>query len=100
MTIFELIEAVKEDKLSKEQLEDYNTQLSNLFAQMMLELSELEKKEAMFMSTKGADESVASVKIRWKATSEGQRLISLKRYVLATKELINSTKSRIYKLIY
>lgn len=99
MTLLELIKSVREEKLSKEQLEDYNTQLSNLFAQMMLEIADLEKSEAIFMQF-NADRSVAQRKIEWKATEKGQRLITLKRYVLATKELISSTKNRIYKLIY
>ncbi len=101
MTILELISAVREERLSKEQLEDYSTQLSNLFASMKIEQADLEKKEAMFMAThKNPQNSVAEVKVNWKSTHEGQRLIEIKNYGIATKELINSCKSRIYKLIY
>lgn len=100
MTLLELIKSVKDNKLTREQLEDYHSQMSNLFAEMQLEMADLEKEEAIFMNSKGEDESVASVKIRWKATQEGQRLLMLKRYALATKEMISSIKSRVYQLIY
>ncbi len=55
--------------------------------------------EAIFMAKKDRDISVAETKINWKGTDEGLRLIVLKRYCLATKEMINSLKSRIYKLL-
>lgn len=100
MTINQLIQAVKEEKLSREQLESYRDQMSNLFADMQLELAELEKTEALFMGRKPDEVSVAQRKLEFKATREGQRLIELKRYALALKELLNSLKSRIYQLIY
>lgn len=99
MTLKELIVSVKEKNLSKDQLEAYRDQLSSLFADMQLEMADLEKKEAMFMnSVKEPHESIAQVKVWWKATEEGQRLILLKRYCLATKELLNSLKSRLYSI--
>lgn len=101
MTLFELIIAVKEKHLSKDQLEDYRDQMSGLFAQMQLEMADLEKAEALFMDAWiGEDHkaSVAQKKIAWKATEKGQRLIVLKRYCLATKELLNSLKSRLYSI--
>lgn len=98
MKLQELIMAVKEKNLDKDQLEAYRDQMSHLFADMQLEIAELEKEEAQFMATKDDSESVAQVKIQWKATKEGQRLIVLKRYCLATKELLNSLRSRLYSI--
>lgn len=98
MKLQDLIIAVKEQNLTKDQLEGYRDQLSGLFAEMQIECAELEKKEALFMNTKTVDDSVAEIKIRWKASAEGQRLITLKRYCLATKELLNSLKSRLYSI--
>jgi hypothetical protein len=98
MTLKDLILAVKEKNLSKEQLENYADELSNLFAEMTLETADLEKQEALFMER--VDATVARAKVLWKATPEGQRLIVLKRYLVATKELINSLKSRTFRLIY
>lgn len=105
MKLIELIKAVREEKLTREQLEAYQDQMSYLFADLQLEMAELEKEEAQFMGTwaennEGVEASVAYKKVMWKSTKSGQRLIELKRYALATKEMINSLKSRIYKLIY
>ena len=98
MKLQDLILAVKEKNLSKDQLEDYRDQMSNLFAQLQLEMAELEKEEAIFMEQKTEQESVAQRKIEWKATKGGQRLIELKRYALALKEMLNSLKSRLYQI--
>lgn len=99
MKLQELIISVNEKKLSREQLEKYSDQLSMLFAQMMLEMAELEKEEALFLG-KESEKSVAQRKIEWKITKSGQRLIELKRYSLSIKEMLRSLKSRIYQLIY
>jgi len=100
MKLIELLTSVKEKNLSREELEKYRDQLSHLFAEIMLELAELEKKEALFMGQITEDESVAQKKVYWKASPDGQREIELKRYTLAIKEILNSLKSRIYQLIY
>lgn len=96
MTLNELIVAVKEKNLSKDELEAYRGDMSNMFAQMQFEMADLEKAEALFMEK--TDATVARAKVLWKATKEGQRLIVLKRYTLATKELLNSLKSRLYSI--
>jgi hypothetical protein len=106
MTINDLIIAVKEKNLSKDQLEDYRDQMSSLFAEIQLEMAELEKQEAVFMEggyslikfPLDKEPSVAQIKIWWKATDKGQRLIVLKRYALALKEMLNSLKSRLYSI--
>jgi hypothetical protein len=101
MTLQELIISVKEKNLSKDALENYRDELSGLFAQMQLETAELEKAEALFLEHEqnATDKpSVAQSKINWKATQQGQRLIVLKRYCLATKEMLNSLKSRLYSI--
>jgi len=99
MTLKDLIMAVKEKELSREQLEGYRDQMSHLFADMQFEIADLEKAEALFMYAKPVEMSVAERKLGWKATDQGQRLIVLKRYQLATKELLNSLKSRVYQLL-
>lgn len=101
MKLTELILAVKEKNLNEAQLENYRTEMSEIFAQMQMEMADLEKDEALFMEhNQNSIEkpSVASTKINWKATEKGQRLIVLKRYCLATKELLNSLKSRLYSI--
>lgn len=96
MTLLDLIKAVKEKNLQKDQLEDYRDQLSSLFAEMQLEIAELEKMEATFPAEHY--ESAIARKTAWKATPSGQRLIVLKRYCLATKEILSSLKSRLYSI--
>jgi ABC-type siderophore export system fused ATPase/permease subunit len=96
MKLHDLIIQVKEKNLSKDQLEEYRNDMSQVFAEMNLEMAELEKAEALFMEK--TDTTVARAKVLWKATPEGQRLIVLKRYCLATKELLNSLKSRLYSI--
>jgi len=96
MTLTELIVSVKEKSLSKDQLENYHQEMSHLFAEMQVEMADLEKLEAVFLEA--TDTTVARAKVLWKATKEGQRLIVLKRYCLATKELLNSLKSRLYAI--
>lgn len=98
MKLQDLIIAVKEQNLSKDQLEGYQQEMSGVYAQMQIEMADLEKKEALFMVKKSPEDSVAQMKIWWKATEEGQRLIVLKRYCLATKTLLNSLKSRLYSI--
>jgi len=98
MTLTELIVAVKEKNLTKDQLENYRDEMSNLYAQMQIEMADLERSEALYMEKDFGDESVAQIKIWWKATEQGQRLIVLKRYCLATKEMLNSLKSRLYSI--
>ncbi|MEI6532474.1 MAG: hypothetical protein WCO06_01400 [Candidatus Roizmanbacteria bacterium] len=102
MTLSELLVKIKEKSLSQEQLESYGDEMSALFSQMQLEMADLEKEEALFLDhCVGAEDkiSVAESKIKWKATPKGQRLIVLKRYSVATKEMINSLKSRTFRLI-
>jgi len=99
MTLTELIIAVKEQNLSKDQLEGYQQQMSEVYAQMQFEMADLEKQEAIYMNKDfGERTSVADRKVMWKATKEGQRLIVLKRYCIATKTLLNSLKSRLYSI--
>lgn len=98
MTLPELFLAVKEKQLPKDKLEAYRDEMSQLFADMQVEMADLEKEEALFMDKKTPEDSVAQMKVFWKATPSGQRLIVLKRYCIATKELLNSLKSRLYSV--
>lgn len=98
MKLHELIKQVKEQNLSKDQLEHYQQEMSYLYADLQLEMAELEKQEAIHMASKEREQSVAEMKVYWKGSKEGQRLIVLKRYSLATKTLLNSLKSRLYSI--
>lgn len=104
MTLSELIISVKENNLSKDKLEDYRDQMSSLYAEMQIELSEVEKEHALFFESmtppiwQGEKFTDIAIKRKWQATQKGLREIVLKRYCLATKELLNSLKSRLYSI--
>jgi hypothetical protein len=66
---------------------------------MHQELADLEKKEALFLNGLSEDITNATAKIKWKATSEGQRMIELKHYILPLNKILDSLKSRIYTFI-
>ena len=99
MSLLELLFAVKEQHLQKDQLEQYRDQLASLYADMQIEIADLEKDEAIFFYQRTApDRSDISIKREWKATDKGQRLILLNRYVKATAKVLDSLKSRLYSI--
>lgn len=97
MTLKELILAVKEKTLSKEQVEGYRDDLANLSAQMFLEMADLEKAEALFLDSSQEKTAVASQR-KWNASEKGQRQIQLKNYIRATDKILGSLKSRLYSM--
>ncbi len=101
MTLKELMEAVKEKNLTKDQLEEYRNDMSNVYAMMQFELADIEKEKARFfydMKNIAPKDSDVSIKRNWQSTQYGLREIELKRYCLATKELLNSLKSRLFSI--
>lgn len=99
MKLIDLINAVKDRKLTKEQLEHYFDELSELEALLHLELSELEKSEAIFLDA-CLEKTNVDKERKWKASKEGLRQIEVKNYIRAIKPLLSSVKNRIYQKIY
>ena len=97
MNLKELFEAVREESLTKDKLEDYHKALSELRGQMRLELADITKKKAVFMLG-NPEQSVAQRKINWSAGKEGQREIDLKAYIGATSDNLGSVKSRLFSI--
>jgi len=96
-TLKDLIVAVKERNLTKDQLEVYRDSMAELVAQMHFELAEIEKECALFLDA--SEEKTEGGKIRkWKVTSKGQREIELKNYIKATNKMIDSLKSRLFNV--
>jgi len=95
MRLLKLFEEVKEENLNKEQLEQYFSELSQLMAQVVLELAEKEKEEGIFMG-ENIEEKTATRKREWKRSQSGQRLIQLKAYKTAGNLVLQSIKTRIY----
>jgi hypothetical protein len=98
MKLQDLALAIKDDKLSKDQLESYHSELCNLKSQLYLELAELKKEKALFMVRREQGESIASRKESWDATPRGQRKFEIESYISSTKALTDSIKSRLYSI--
>lgn len=96
------MKAVKEEKMDKYQLEAYRDQLSSLFGELNIELAEIEKAKAIYFDEKKTLDPTAtdiSIKRKWQASDKGLREIVLKRYIIATKELLSSLRNRLYNFL-
>ena len=98
MKLLELFEKVKDEKLNKEQIEDFYSQMSRLRADVKMELSGIQKERAKFMLG-SPEKSVAQRKIEWQGGEKGQREIELKSYISALGDHLDSLKTRIYSLL-
>ncbi len=97
MNLKDLFTAVKEHNLTKTDLEKYHTELTSLYAQMLLEIAEKEKLEALFFLEKTSPEVTdVSIKRTWRGTTDGLRLIELKSFAKATEKVLSSLKNRMY----
>lgn len=96
--LLQLFTEVKDENLSKEKIESYHQQLSELRADIKLELASLDKQKAIFM-LRNPEKSVAQRKTEWDGSEAGLRRIELKSYLSATTDHINSLKTRIYALL-
>lgn len=97
MKLLDLFTAIKEESLTKDKLEDYHKELSELYAQMHLELGEVKKRKGMYMLPNPELSGIAILR-KWNATSDGQREIELKSYIKATATTLSSLKSRLFSI--
>lgn len=99
MTIIELFDAVREQNLGKDKLEQYHTVLSSLYGDMQIEIAGIKKDKAIyFFERTNAETPDIKIKRAWEVTEKGQRLILLEAYVKATSKMLNSLKSRLYSM--
>jgi beta-mannanase len=97
MKLIELIKSVREEKLSKDQLENYRDQMSSLFAEMQLELAEIRKTKALYFVEKRSKTDKETER-NWQITKEGLREIELSHYSKALEKLLSSLKARLYQI--
>ena len=90
--------AIKEENLSKEQLDVLYSNLAQLRADVRMETSQLLKAKAMFLAG-NPEKSVAQRKIEWDSSENGQRLLELKMYILVLGDSMEGVKTRIYSLL-
>lgn len=99
MTLTDLINKINEKKLPKEGLEHYRDQLSGLYSKMCIEMADILKAKALFIDGYEAKTDIEK-KRKWQVTQKGLRELELKQYIIATKEMLSSLKSRIFSQIY
>ncbi len=97
MKLLELIKAVNEKKLTKDQLEEYRDEMSNLFAQMQFELAEVKKSKAIYFIEHKLESDKATERA-WQATEKGLREIELSHYSKGTEKMLSSLKARLYQV--
>ena|ERR1035437_10266548 len=98
MKLQEALTKVREQNLTKQQLEDYHLMLSGLYGEMKIEIGTLKKEKAMFIADRKPEDSIISRKSAFEATKSGQRLIELESYASATSVMLGSIKSRLYSI--
>ena|SRR3990167_5393640 len=98
MKLRELLEVIKEKKLSKEQVEDYYADLTHIFSAVCLELADVKKREAFYFIDHKLDSDVGT-KRAWRVTPDGQRMLELEAYKNIIPRELASLKNRIYSLI-
>lgn len=98
MKLKDLLAAVPDKKLTKQQIEGYYDDLTHLYSGVCLELADLKKKEAFYFIDHKQDSDVAT-KRAWRVTPEGQRMIELDTYKNVIPKELASLKNRIYSLL-
>lgn len=97
-TLNEALEKVKDETLTKSQLESYHTKLSNLLSDIKLEIGKWKKERALFIAKNVPKDSIAAKKSEWEASINGQRLLELESYDAAIRVQLGSLKSRLYAI--
>ena len=97
MKLLELITAVNDKSLSKEHLEAYRDDISNVFAKMQFEMADVKKSKAIYF-LENPDKSDKATERKWQGTDKGLREIELNHYCKATEEILRSLKSRLYSM--
>lgn len=92
-----LLEAVREPNLSKDKLEGYRDELSNLFALMHLELAEVRKAKALYFD-QHPEKTDKATERKWQVTPEGLREIELSHFSKGVEKVLSSLKSRLYNV--
>lgn len=97
--LLDLLEKVRDENLGLDMLEKYRDQLIHLHSMMQIELSDVEKAEAITLASATEEETDAARKRKWRATEKGLRQIELNRYIKATLKECDSLKNRIFAAI-
>ncbi len=105
-TLIEVIEAVKEDNLSKNELEAYHTAVTNLSIEMEQQMANVEKLSALYYENNKLDEANGikrtdiAIKRMWAITEFGQKEIQVKHDLKISGLMLRSLKTRLYGIAY
>lgn len=98
MNLLGILQEIKEQNLSKGQLETLEQRLSALYAEYQLEIADLKKERALyFLERQKPEVSDVSIRRLWDAGTNGQRLIECEHSVKAVAKMLSSIKSRIFQ---
>ena len=100
MNLQEILTAIKDENLSRGQLENYEMILANLYGEYQMRIAALKKAEALYFYAKEQEHpELPDVKIKrvWRATDDGLELIQRELEVKAIGEMHSSVRSRIYQ---
>lgn len=89
--------AIKDENLTKQQLEYFHQELCQFKGDMKLEIATVLKKKALYLADK-PELSVAQRKINWGASELGQRELELKGLIGACNSSLESTKARLFSI--
>ncbi len=98
MKLTELATKIKDQNLTKTELEHLHSELCNLKAELHLELATLKKEKAMYLIGREVGESMASREASWSATERGQRKFEVEGYISSVKMWVESIKSRLFSV--
>ena len=100
MNLHEVLTAVREENLSRGQLEDYEQKFTALYSDYMMKIAGLQKAESLyFYSMEQQHPELPDVKIKraWRATDDGIELRQKEVEVKVIAKNLSSIKSRIYQ---
>lgn len=95
-SIKDIILGIKEQNLTKFDLENYASMLDILSAELELELATVEKEEALFLANSKEKTRNGAERV-FNASELGQKEIELKRNLRAISKLASSVKTRIFQ---
>lgn len=101
MNLTEILAKVREDRLSRADLEMYEQKLTALYSEYMLRVATLQKAESLYFYSKEQEHpELPDVKIKraWRATDEGIELRQKEIEVKVIAKNLSSLKARIYQM--
>lgn len=98
MNLYEVLDAVKDERLPLDMCERYRDQLCHFKSELSRKIADLKKKRALFM-IQSEEKTAAAKKLAFDASPDGQKLIGYEGDIRGLGDEISSLQSRIFSLI-